>query len=905
MRVSAILFFLLVSATTFAQGSANTWYFGHNAGISFNTSPPTALTGSNMSTLEGCATISDVNGDLLFYTDGSTVFNKNHQVIENGTGLYGDASSTQSALIIPKPLDENVYYIFTVDNFLDDVNFGVNYSVVDFSSNPLGEVTQKNVPILDFSSEKLSAVVKGCDSDTVWMVTLSTINQETTEDLNTFYAFEITPSGVNNTPVRSTVSMDVQDMRGNLKFSPDGKKLACANSSSGLYLLDFDSQTGRVSAPEFIDLNSTNYAPYGIEFSPNNRFLYVHSSNDADTRLPATFHFSSLFQYDLEAANIEASQVTLDEQNYFRGSLQLGPDGRIYRALSANYRDGLGYLGVIENPNEKGTAASYVDKAIRLASGTLSYQGLPPFNQSLFNTVDVIQNDISTSRLDLCADEVYTLKYDKVTGATYQWYRNDQILTGETNNELTISRPAGSALPYNEEYELKTNLNDGTCERIGIANVTYYAYPQAPANAVELVQCEDAATSDGYSVFNLAEAIPALTNNDENLSVRFYENETSADNDAEISLDTIYENTSQDQTLYARIENPAACKLTVPFTLRVSTTQSISTTLYRCDDGNNGFGVFDLSEANATLKDGLDPNIEITFYSNENDALIENNAAVLPNNYTNTTAYAQTIYARLENSDACYDISEVYLTVNSSPVFSLPEEAIYCTNFSPEPTRVDPDLSYLDASKSYSYEWLPSGQTTSYLETTQTGTYTLTITDDLTGCSTTESINIIPKGLAEIVSIETTDLSENNTATIEITGNGEFEFALDDELGFYQDSNHFENVSAGFHTVYVRSKTDCGIVSKEFSIIGFMKFFTPNGDGFNDYWQVLGINEFIQPNSIIFIYDRYGKLIKQITPYSQGWDGTSRGQIMPSDDYWFSVTLEDGRLVKGHFSLRR
>ena len=98
----------------------------------------------------------------------------------------------------------------------------------------------------------------------------------------------------------------------------------------------------------------------------------------------------------------------------------------------------------IEDPNEKGLAANYIDRAIPLAPGTVSFQGLPPFNQSLFNTVDVIQNDLSTSRLSLCADDTYTLKYDLIPGATYQWYRNEVIMPSETSNELNISRPAGS-----------------------------------------------------------------------------------------------------------------------------------------------------------------------------------------------------------------------------------------------------------------------------------------------------------------------------------------------------------------------------------------------------------------------------------------------------------------------------
>src|SRR5690606_37535744 len=197
-----ILFF--GSAMAMAQGPANNWYFGANAGITFNTSPPSSLFDGKLNTLEGCATISDDEGQLLFYTDGTTVYNRNGDIMENGTGLLGDQSSTQSAIIIPQPLSTTVYYIFTVDvlrvDFENNISSnGVNYSVVDFSENPDGVITIKNNRLLDYSAEKLSAVIKGCDSDTVWMVTLSTgstrvpFDINSVENLNTFYAYAVTP----------------------------------------------------------------------------------------------------------------------------------------------------------------------------------------------------------------------------------------------------------------------------------------------------------------------------------------------------------------------------------------------------------------------------------------------------------------------------------------------------------------------------------------------------------------------------------------------------------------------------------------------------------------------------------------------------------------------------------------
>ncbi|MCB0447594.1 MAG: T9SS type B sorting domain-containing protein, partial [Gelidibacter sp.] len=136
-------------------------------------------------------------------------------------------------------------------------------------------------------------------------------------------------------------------------------------------------------------------------------------------------------------------------------------------------------------------------------------------------------------------------------------------------------------------------------------------------------------------------------------------------------------------------------------------------------------------------------------------------------------------------------------------------------------------------------------------------------------------------------------------------GEGDYEYAIDNVNGPYQDSNTFDNVSPGLHTVYVRDKNDCGVVDELVSVIGFPKYFTPNDDTYHDYWQVYGITPEFQSQTSIFIFDRHGKLLKELDPLSAGWDGTLNGYTLPATDYWFAVTLEDGRVFKSHFTLKR
>ena len=169
----------------------------------------------------------------------------------------------------------------------------------------------------------------------------------------------------------------------------------------------------------------------------------------------------------------------------------------------------------------------------------------------------------------------------------------------------------------------------------------------------------------------------------------------------------------------------------------------------------------------------------------------------------------------------------------------------------------------------------------------------------------TAHLKAVDSAIATIDDVEVVDATSNNMITIFVSGEGDYEYSLNNINGPYQDSNVFENVPPGLHTVYIRDKNNCGIVEDIVSVIGFPKFLTPNGDGYHDTWQVYGLNHSSQIESIVYIFDRYGKLIKQLSPTGIGWDGTFNGKPMPSSDYWFHVKLQDGRVFKSHFTLKR
>jgi gliding motility-associated-like protein len=192
------------------------------------------------------------------------------------------------------------------------------------------------------------------------------------------------------------------------------------------------------------------------------------------------------------------------------------------------------------------------------------------------------------------------------------------------------------------------------------------------------------------------------------------------------------------------------------------------------------------------------------------------------------------------------------------------------------------------------------------------GEYEVTAkTTDGTNCTKSLKFTINESKIATILrkDIVVKDLTKdnNNTITIltETLGIGDYEYAIDDITGPYQDEPLFEKVRPGIHTIYIRDKNDCGIAKIEVSVIGFKKFFTPNGDGYHDKWKILGIRADFQAKTKVYIFDRYGKLIKELDPLTDGWDGNFNGRPMPASDYWFRINLEDGREFKSHFSLIR
>ncbi len=362
-RIYSLLILLIAFSAKVGYSQLQTakWYFGAQAGWDFM-GMPTVLTNGMMNPWEGCASIADNTGALLFYTDGITVWNKTHAVMANGTGLFGNGSSTQSGVIVQRPGSTNIYYIFTVD--AQAAPNGLRYSTVDMSlAAGNGSVTVKNTPLQTPSTEKITAV-RHCNGVDIWVVTHDWLS-------NNFRCFLVTAAGVGapvNTAIGTVHNGSNANTIGQMKASPNGRKLALAIHDApfnSFETFDFDNATGVVSNP--LTLGTTFPWAYGVEFSPDGTKLYGAYYGGGSYRM---------YQWNMCAgsnAAIIASQYLVFTLPVMPFSIQAALNGKLY---VCRYQQQIN--GVINAPNALGAACNYVDLGQSTAP-RINNLGLPNF----------------------------------------------------------------------------------------------------------------------------------------------------------------------------------------------------------------------------------------------------------------------------------------------------------------------------------------------------------------------------------------------------------------------------------------------------------------------------------------------------------------------------------------------
>ncbi len=346
-------------------------------------------------------------------------------------------------------------------------------------------------------------------------------------------------------------------------------------------------------------------------------------------------------------------------------------------------------------------------------------------------------------------------------------------------------------------------------------------------------------------------------------------------------------NSTQNGTYSVALTFSPTCISTSEIDLDFAPELTIGQTSYTfCDTDavQDGITTVTLSDIVPTLFLNLPSNYQVNFYSSPTGT------TPLPNSFLLTTPYQQTIYAKISNNN-CYNGIPVILNINTFNNTITDENVVICSNV---PTTLTADAGY------QSYLW-NTGETTSSIQIANAGIYNVVI-ENTNGCTKVKTFTVTASEIATIENIIISGFNENSSAEIVISGNGTYEFSIDGVT--FQSSPVFSNLTDLVYTAYV--KNSCGTVQKEFYLIQIPKFFTPNGDGINDIWYIKGIRPMTpNVNSIVSIFDRYGKLLTQFPSFANGWDGTHNGRQMLADDYWFVIELGDGRTAKGHFSLLR
>lgn len=383
--------------TTYKQGLH--WCFGREAHLEFygkqdnQHGRPTGMV-----TEEGCATVANAAGELLFYTNGRFIWNRRHQQMSNGFGLMGHESSSQSCLVVKKPGSASLYYIFTVDAAESEYANGLNFTIVDMErDNGLGEVVERNVHLMKGPQEKLTATRHSNGQD-IWVISYDAKNER-------FLAYLLTSTGVKGKPMLSELGQDKNTTNkldqaniGCIRLDREGKQLAMAYRRELLLLYSFDAQTGKLR-PSHQPIPLPNV--YGVEFSPQGQFLYGSTMGQK----------GELWQYDLRQKDQSGSLPAhrLDEQEYSLGSIQFDPYGQL---LVAQY--GQRYLGRIAQPELPGDSSAYQTKGLSWTEGGKSLLGLPQFTftQQCRHAALPLTEDTT-----LCKGQVYWVDLDVNQGS--------------------------------------------------------------------------------------------------------------------------------------------------------------------------------------------------------------------------------------------------------------------------------------------------------------------------------------------------------------------------------------------------------------------------------------------------------------------------------------------------------
>lgn len=530
-------------------------------------------------------------------------------------------------------------------------------------------------------------------------------------------------------------------------------------------------------------------------------------------------------------------------------------------------------------------------------------------------TITIVNNGPSDATNVIVSDPIPA----GITAMT--WSGNGNTGTGNLNDAIALL-PNGAAVAYQVTIAIPNDYTGDLTNTVSVSSAVSDPSPSCPdCTDIDLEcvlpqiqapspisECDDA-TADGLKVVNLTAKNSEILGSNTGLQINYYQNATDLANGIAIATPAAFQTTvAYSQTIIVEVFDASGCKTYTTLEIIISKNPEPLLLLEKtiCETNPQVYDVTIYEQELLDNETGTFVSGYFTSLANANNAA---GAIQSPENYSIAVA-SQVLFVRVENASGCFTVSELRLTVIPLVTVNLLDRYPICNDANGN--LVAPALLATGLSASeYTFKWYRNNtllpNTTSSISVTQAGNYTVEVTNNF-GCppSSDSTVVILSNGpenfTAEVVSGY---FSDNATVFAQATGTGNFVYWMD--YGPEQESGYFYHVTRGEHFVYVKDRDGCGgILSVRVVVIDYPKYFTPNEDTYNDYWNISDLSS--QLNSIIYIFDRYGKLITSVKPSGVGWDGNYNGHALPSTDYWFKVIYFENLVQKefrAHFSLKR
>ncbi len=565
-----------------------------------------------------------------------------------------------------------------------------------------------------------------------------------------------------------------------------------------------------------------------------------------------------------------------DTYNNVNAPINLNGQTKVLTA-SANVIPGTNYhikLVIADHENVR------YDSAIFLAGGSFKIG------------TDLGKDKLISNKTAICDGEKYLLDAT-LAGATYKWFKNNVQIV-DSNTALPITSPTYEVFSSGK-YRVEVRIN-ASCSSNDEIEIEYTAKPILK-NAT-LIQCDD--DLDGKSIFNLKQLDDFIRSDSGNNPLLSPLNVVNYFEDPNATITITNANTSNyqnivgnTQTIYAKVANDFGCETIAKITLKISNNSITDQTINVCDSDATQDGKtttnFDLKVTPVLAPFFPVGATTIKYYLTKNDAILQANSIL--NLYTNTIPNQQIFYGRILNGSDCYGIVKIILNVLTFDKNLFQDEIKFiCPN----------KTIKLEVQSGFSYVWSNGNITDNFINVSSNEIFTVKVTNQ-DNCSIIKTFDVRNSESATINSIEVNDFNDNeNSILVNYSGIGNYEFSLDG-INF-QNNALFTNVAIGEYFITIRDKNKCNdVVSEIVYVLDFPKYFTPNNDGINDTWKINNLNK----SALITIYNRFGKLLYQFDNNSNGWNGTLNQQLLQADDYWFTILLDNNRIIKNHFALKR